>query len=72
MKVLCTRRKEPDVSVTNWPRVGFSFVRAAVTYVVLCTRPKEPTFSVTNWPRGYKSFFMLNSTEADFFPAHKY
>ena len=22
-------------------------------------------------PRGYKNFFMLNSTEHDFFPAHK-
>ena len=23
------------------------------------------------WPRGYKTFFMLNSTEHEFFPAHK-
>ena len=25
-----------------------------------------------NKPRGYKTFFMLNSTEHEFFPAHKY
>ena len=24
-----------------------------------------------NWPRGYKTFFMLNSTEHEIFPAHK-
>ena len=24
-----------------------------------------------NWPRGYKTFFMLNSTEHENFPAHK-
>ena len=23
------------------------------------------------WPRGYKTFFMLNSTEHEIFPAHK-
>ena len=24
-----------------------------------------------SWPRGYKTFFMLNSTEHEIFPAHK-
>ena len=26
---------------------------------------------MASWPRGYKTFFMLNSTEHDFFHAHK-
>ena len=25
-----------------------------------------------SWPRGYKTFFMLNSTEHDILNAHKY
>ena len=33
--------------------------------------PWEPYPIRLNWPRGYKTFFMLNSTEHEFFPAHK-
>ena len=29
------------------------------------------SFLVKTWPRGYKTFFMLNSIEYEFFPAHK-
>ena len=28
-------------------------------------------FVSTIWPQGYKTFFMLNSTEHEIFPAHK-
>ena len=34
------------------------------------TKMKGPKFML-NWPRGYKTFFMLNSTEHEIFPAHK-
>ena len=27
--------------------------------------------SEKDWPRGYKTFFLLNSTEHEIFPAHK-
>ena len=26
---------------------------------------------INSWPRGYKTFFMLNSTEHEIFPANK-
>ena len=33
---------------------------------------KKAVIRNTIRPCGYKTFFMLNSTENDFFPAHKY
>ena len=32
---------------------------------------QELALNVSNWPRGYKTFFMLISTEHEIFPAHK-
>ena len=27
--------------------------------------------NIEAWPQGYKTFFMLNSTEHEIYPAHK-
>ena len=40
----------------------------AVAHVVFS---KTPMQDLAIWPRGYKTFFMLNSTEHEIFPAHK-
>ena len=35
------------------------------------SQPEHSWHMLETRPRGYKTFFMLNSTEHEFFPAHK-
>ena len=56
-------RKMPDAR-----RVVFRLAqKCSVAITVTPAKPASAEF----WPRGYKTYFMLNSTENETFPAHK-
>ena len=42
------------------------------TYNERVSRKTKYSLAISDtWPRGYKTFFMLNSTEHEIFPAHQ-
>ena len=51
------------------PQVGNYNMGLQCRFVIRITRDHH---SIVSWPRGYKTFFMLNSIEHDFFSARKF
>ena len=59
-----TKSVEFNFTVTQESNGGKGFI--------VCFKSKSVLlYTILTWPRGYKTFFVLNSTEYEIFPAHK-